>query len=251
MTMQKSSKKESPNSELIRIHVFLAHSGVASRRRAEALVMQGKVKVNRVTAVVGQQINPQSDKVSVDGKTISSTSKSVYILLHKPPGVVSTTNDDLGRPTVLSLLPKALMQQIGRLYPVGRLDIESEGLLLLTNDGALAQQLTHPKYEVKKTYHVQLDRQPSEKALLHLQKGVLLKDGMARVDNFEPLPDEYQKDQVWYSVSVHEGRNRLVRRLWERLGYDVLRLIRTSFGPFSITQLGEKRWIKIEPKIFV
>ena len=209
-------------------------------------MVQGKVKVNGALATIGQRIDPQSDTVSVDGKTVSQTSESVYFLLNKPPGIVSTTNDDLGRPTVLPLLPKTLLQKVGRLYPVGRLDIDSEGLLLPTNDGALAQKLTHPSFEVTKTYHVQLDRQPSGKALSHLHRGVKLKDGLAMVDSIDPLQENRPIDQVWFSLTVHEGRNRLIRRLWERLGYDVKRLIRVSFGQFSLDQLGGKRWIQIE-----
>ena len=229
-----------------KIHAYLAHCGVASRRRAEELVSQGKVTINGKKAIIGQRINPENDIVAVDGKPLRNTVKSMYFLLHKPAGYVSTTNDELGRPTVLSLLPKALLKQVGRLYPVGRLDIDSEGLLLLTNDGALAQKLTHPSFEVTKTYHVQLDRQPSGKALSHLHRGVKLKDGLAMVDSIDPLHENHPIDQVWFSLTVHEGRNRLIRRLWERLGYDVKRLIRVSFGEFSLDQLRGKRWIQVE-----
>ena len=229
-----------------KIHAYLAHCGVASRRRAEELVSQGKVTINGIKAIIGQRINPENDIVAVDGKPLRNTVKSMYFLLHKPAGYVSTTNDELGRPTVLSLLPKALLKQVGRLYPVGRLDIDSEGLLLLTNDGALAQKLTHPSFEVTKTYHVQLDRQPSGKALSHLHRGVKLKDGLAMVDSIDPLHENHPIDQVWFSLTVHEGRNRLIRRLWERLGYDVKRLIRVSFGEFSLDQLRGKRWIQVE-----
>ena len=234
--MQKSSK----------IHAYLAHCGVASRRRSEELVQQGKVRVNNLLATVGQRIDPQSDKVEVDGVVIKQPVPLAYFLLNKPPGIVSTTNDDLGRPTVLSLLPKVLLNRVGRLYPVGRLDIESEGLLLLTNDGALAQKLTHPRFAVNKTYHVQLDRQPSGKAMAHLHRGVKLKDGLAMVDEIVPLREEYPPEQIWFALTVHEGRNRLIRRLWERLGYDVKRLIRVTFGQFSLKQLGGKRWIQVD-----
>jgi 23S rRNA pseudouridine2605 synthase len=247
MNMQKSSQDTPVNQNTsVKIHAFLAHSGVASRRRAEELVSQGRVTINGVKAVIGQRIDPEKDAVAVNGKPIQRAVKSVYFLLHKPAGYVSTTNDELGRPTVLSLLPKALLQKVGRLYPVGRLDIESEGLLLLTNDGALAQKLTHPRFEVTKTYQVQLDRQPSGKALSHLHRGVKLKDGLAMVDSIDPLHENHPADQVWFSLTVHEGRNRLIRRLWERLGYDVKRLIRVSFGQFSLEQLGGKRWIQVD-----
>lgn len=247
MPMQKSSQDTPVNQNTsVKIHAYLAHSGVASRRRAEELVSQGKVTINGVKAVIGQRIDPEKDAVAVNGKPIQRAVKSVYFLLHKPAGYVSTTNDELGRPTVLSLLPKTLLSQVGRLYPVGRLDIDSEGLLLLTNDGALAQKLTHPRFEVTKTYHVQLDRQPSGKALSHLHRGVKLKDGLAMVDSIDPLHENHPVDQVWFSLTVHEGRNRLIRRLWERLGYDVKRLIRVSFGQFSLEQLGGKRWMQVD-----
>lgn len=246
--MQKSSKKEPALSAAgtIKIHAFLAQSGVASRRRAEELVQQGKVTVNGQLAQVGQRIDPAIDSVTFNGKKIQSAQNHLYFLLNKPPGLVSTTSDDLGRPTVLSVLPKEILKKAGRLYPVGRLDLESEGLLLLTNDGELAQKLTHPKYEVTKTYHVQLDRLPSDKALSHLERGVRLKDGFAQVDTIEELSNEYPDDQIWFSLSVHEGRNRLIRRLWERLGYDVIRLIRVSFGEFSLDQLDGKRWMQVD-----
>jgi len=247
MHMQKSSQDTPVNQNTsVKIHAFLAHSGVASRRRAEELVSQGRVTINGVKAVIGQRIDSEKDAVAVNGKLIQHAAKSVYFLLHKPAGYVSTSNDELDRPTVLSLLPKALLSQVGRLYPVGRLDIDSEGLLLLTNDGALAQKLTHPRFEVTKTYYVQLDRQPSGKALSHLHRGVKLKDGLAMVDSIDPLHENHPVDQVWFSLTVHEGRNRLIRRLWERLGYDVKRLIRVSFGQFSLEQLGGKRWMQVD-----
>ncbi len=247
MQMQKSSQDKLANqTQTVKIHAYLAHCGVASRRRAEELVDQGKVAINGRKATIGQRIDPEKDRVVLDGKPIQRAVKFVYFLLHKPAGYVSTTNDELGRPTVLSLLPKALLNQVGRLYPVGRLDIDSEGLLLLTNDGALAQKLTHPSFEVNKTYHVQLDRQPSGKALSHLHRGVKLKDGLAMVDSIDPLHENHPVDQVWFSLTVHEGRNRLIRRLWERLGYDVKRLIRVTFGQFSLEQLAGKRWMQVD-----
>ena len=173
--------------------------------------------------------------------------KKRYFLVNKPIGLVSTCSDELGRPTVLSLLPPSVTKEANlRLFPVGRLDIDSRGLMLLTNDGQLTQQLTHPKFAIDKTYHVRLDRRPTNLALNRLQKGVKLKDGWAHVLEFHRLhPKESDQSQVWFSVNVNEGRNRLIRRIFERLGYEVLELIRVSFGPLNLDQLEEKNWLEI------
>ncbi|MCA9372761.1 rRNA pseudouridine synthase [Candidatus Woesebacteria bacterium] len=244
--MQKSNLGNQPNTRsTVKLHAYLARCGVASRRQAEKLIGQGRVEVNHKIATIGLRINPQKDQVWLDQTLITPSAIQRYFLVDKPKGLISTTQDELGRSTVLSLLPIAVKKEAGRLYPVGRLDKDSEGLLLLTNDGVLAQKMTHPKYEVQKTYHVQLDRKPSSRALAHLHRGVRLKDGLAMVDACETITEGYTEDQFWYEVTVHEGRNRLIRRLWERLGYDVLRLIRVSFGQFQLDQLEGEAWKEV------
>lgn len=247
--MQKSSQTAS-KSNSIKLHAFLAQAGVASRRKAEVMIGEGRIKVNNQVAHVGQRITVGKDTVAIDGTPLSAPTTHRYFLVHKPKGVVSTTHDELNRHTVLSLLPKEILAETGRLYPVGRLDMESEGLLLLTNDGDVTQRYTHPKFEVNKTYDVLLDRQPTEKALQHLERGVRLKDGLAQVDAVEPVGDFYNSDKAWFRLTIHEGRNRLIRRLWERLGYEVERLIRVSLGEYTLDQLHGKQWLEVAaPKL--
>ncbi|PIQ81209.1 MAG: pseudouridine synthase, partial [Candidatus Pacebacteria bacterium CG11_big_fil_rev_8_21_14_0_20_34_55] len=165
------------NDKSIKLQAFMSRAGIASRRASEKLIEDKKVFVNDRPAHIGQRIDASKDVVVVNGRTIASQEKFRYFLLNKPVGYVSTTSDELKRKTVLNLIPKEIKE---RLYPVGRLDVESEGLLLLTNDGELAQKLTHPSYKVKKTYHVVVKGTPTFKALNHLRNGVKLKDGFTK-----------------------------------------------------------------------
>lgn len=210
-----------------------------SRRQAEQEILAGKVKVNGRPAHLGQRVVPGIDSVTLAGRTVQAPEKHRYFLVNKPAGYVSTSHDDLDRPTVLDLLPT--MSE--RLYPVGRLDLDSQGLMILTNDGELTNTLTHPSHLIEKTYHVLLDRQPSEAALLHLEKGVRLKEGFthpARVELGEVTPRG-----AWVDITIHEGRNRQVRRMMERVGYEVLQLIRTKIGPIELELLANKPWLEL------
>lgn len=228
-----------------KLQAALAHAGVASRRQAESLIAAGQVTVNGQTAHLGQRIDPAQDVVKVQQKTISlQPQQPLYILVNKPAGYVSTTADELGRPTVLELLPPELTQE--RLYPVGRLDIDSQGLLLLTNDGQLAYRLTHPKFEIAKTYQVTLDRGISELALAHLQRGVKLKDGWAKPQSvLGPTLEVARPGSTELQVTITEGRNRQVRRMLERVGYQVTILERVKFGPWSLEDLDGQVFKKI------
>ncbi|MDQ3009066.1 MAG: rRNA pseudouridine synthase [bacterium] len=229
-----------PTSKLIRLHVFLAHAGLASRRKAEEFISQGVVRVNGKVAEIGQVIDPKVDKVSYRGSVVSKQSAEYfYIAVNKPVGYVSTTSDELGRKTVLDLLPPKYKDKNIRLYPVGRLDTDSQGLLLLTNDGDLAYSLTHPKFEVAKTYRVLLDRQPSEKAISQLQKGVRLKEGYTAPAEVEPDPGK----SSWVTMTIHEGKKRQIRRMMERVGYDVIQLIRTNLGVLSLDDLQQRSYL--------
>lgn len=229
-----------PEDSTIKIHAFLATKGIASRRKAEEMVGAGIIRVNGEIATIGQRINPKTDIVSVDGIPVASQSEALrYFLINKPVGYVSTTSDELGRKNVLQLLPKLP----GRLYPVGRLDMESQGLMLLTNDGDLAYKLTHPKFEIEKTYQVTLDRDISEKAFDHLYKGIKLKDGFAATKRLE-FADDDRLDMI--NITVTEGRNRLVRRMLERVGYEITKLVRTHLGPFSLEQMEGKQYLEID-----
>jgi len=223
----------------IKLQKFLSQAGIASRRQAEKLIEAKQVQINGQTATLGQRINPQTDEIKFQGKKVSVADK-VYYLINKPLGVVSTTSDELKRRTVLSLIPK--LTDI--IYPVGRLDIESEGLMLLTNDGELAQKLTHPSFEIPKTYEVLVSGTPSTKALEHLERGVKLKDGFTRPAQVEVL--SYENNNTWLQITITEGRNRQVRRMMERVGYPVIKLIRVKFGPFNLADLAAQQFIQLE-----
>jgi len=231
----------SPDPDSVKIHAYLAHMGIASRRKSEELVAAGKVTVNNQPAQVGQRINPAKDEVKFNGKVVNSSENPVYVLINKPHGFVSTTDDELGRPTVLQLLPESLKKL--RLYPVGRLDQDSQGLMLLTNDGDVAYKLTHPKFEMPKTYEVLLDRSPTEAAVNILRRGMLLREGMTAPAEVELIERD---NKPWLSITIHEGRNRQVRRMMERAGYDVQKLIRIRLGPFILSDLGEKPMLQLD-----
>lgn len=232
-----------PINNTIKLHAHLAHLGISSRRKAEKMIGQGKIEVNGEQAHIGQRIDPSKDKISIEGKNITPTSEElVYFLIDKPTGVVSTTADEQGRKTVMGLIPP----QEQRLYPVGRLDIDSEGLMLLTNDGDLTNQLTHPSFEVEKTYHVLVQGAPSNKALNHLQRGVKLKDGYTKPAEVSIL--KHETGNTWLEITIHEGKNRQVRRMTDRVGYPTLRLKRVQMGPFELKMLSGNRYLKLEPK---
>jgi 23S rRNA pseudouridine2605 synthase len=201
----------------------------------EAAIVEGKVVVNGQPAHIGQRINPASDTISLAGKPVlSSDAEKCYVALYKPRGTVSTTSDEQGRRTIISLLPTDLRTQ--RVFPVGRLDIDSEGLIIVTNDGALTQRLTHPSFHVPKTYHVLIDRRPTPKAVAHLARGVRLKEGMTAPADVLRISGE-RVEESWLSITIHEGRNRQVRRMLERVGYDTIRLIRVQIGGLHLDEL--------------
>lgn len=234
------TQDDSSTTTTIKIHAFLANQGIASRRKAEAMVTEGRVQVNGSIAIVGQRIDPTTDQVTLDGQPIINEKETLrYFLVNKPVGYISTTADELGRKNVLDILP-AMAE---RLYPVGRLDMESQGLMLLTNDGDLAYKFTHPKFEVPKTYQVTIDRPMSESAFEHLSRGVRLKDGFAATKHLDyAFPD--RQDVV--IITITQGRNRQVRRMIERVGYEVIKLVRTDMGPFFLDQLEGKPYIELE-----
>lgn len=229
----------------IKLQKFLAHAGVASRRQAEEYIAAGRVTVNGATASLGDRIDPITDKVTFDGHQVGATEDLRYFLVYKPVNIISTTEDEHGRADVLSLLPKEITAET-RLFPVGRLDRESEGLMLLTNDGELTQRLTHPKYEVNKTYQVLVDREPTLKAIEHLEKGVMLKEGLTAPAMVDVL--EKEGTHQWLEITIYEGRNRQVRRMMERVGYDTLRLIRVAMGPFTLEMLDGNQVVELSPQ---
>lgn len=215
-----------------RLNKFLAHCGVASRRQAEQLILQGRVRRNgEVIRELGVQIDPTKDRIELDGKPLRSSSEWVYIILHKPPGYLTTVRDPFNRPTVMDLLPKTE----ARLYPVGRLDLDTSGLLFLTNDGDMALALTHPRHLVEKIYRVKVAGNPEPKLLEKLEQGIVLEDGPtapARV-----AIENVEKGYAMVRVVLREGRKRQIKRMFKAIGHPVLELQRLAMGPLQLGDL--------------
>lgn len=229
-----------------RLQKIIAQAGIASRRKAEALITAGRVKVNgAVVTELGAKADADSDTIEVDGKVIRRPRAWTYIILNKPGGVVTTASDEFDRKTVFDVLKGVDT----RLFPVGRLDLDAEGLLLLTNDGELAAGLTHPAGEVPKTYRAKVKGIPNEAALDRLRAGVDLEDGAARADfvhRVESGGPKTSRDNAWIELTVTEGRNHLVKRLLEAIGHPVIRLRRVAFANLDLEGLrpGQHRHLR-------
>jgi 23S rRNA pseudouridine2605 synthase len=224
------------------LNKFIAHSGVCSRRDAAELIKSGKVKLNgEVVTEPGRKVTLK-DAVTVGGKKVYPVSDLVYILLNKPKDYITTTDDPQQRKTVLDLITGATKD---RVYPVGRLDRNTSGVLLLTNDGELAQKLTHPSNEIKKVYAVTLDKPLEKKHFDEILKGVPLEDGMANVD---VLAYTDAKDKTQIGVEIHSGRNRIVRRIFEKFGYDVRGLDRVMFAGLTKKNVNRGKWRYLNEK---
>jgi 23S rRNA pseudouridine2605 synthase len=213
-----------------RVQKILSKWGIASRRQAEQMILDGRVRLNGAVAQLGQRANPDVDRLEVDGRSISQRPESLYLLLNKPMGVVSTCADPQGRRTVLELLPPHLRQG---LYPVGRLDADSTGALLLTNDGDLTYYLTHPRHHIPKTYHVWVAGTPQTATLNQWRQGVLL-DGRRTLPCEVKVLDRHSNEETLLQIILTEGRNRQIRRIGELLGHPVLRLHRIAIGPILL-----------------
>jgi pseudouridine synthase len=228
---------------LVRLNKFLSEAGVASRRGADRLILEGRVRVNgSVVDELGSKVEEGKDLVQVDGRRVASGSRLIYVLLNKPTGYLVTLKDPFGRPTVRELLPPAM----GRVYPVGRLDLESEGLLLLTNDGELAYRLTHPKFGIKKTYIARVKGEPDRKTIARLGEGVYVegkKTAPAKVALLAHSPRS-----SWLRLELYEGRKREVREMCRVVGHDVVELKRTGFGGLSLDKLKPGEWRFLEPR---
>jgi len=221
----------------VRLNKLLGRSGIASRRKADSLIREGRVAVNGVVVTeLGTKVDDHADRVTVDGRAVARARTPVYVLLNKPPGVLVTLSDPFGRPTIVGLLPK--LAECVR--PVGRLDMDSEGVLLLTNDGELAFRLTHPRYEVRKTYIARVRGEVTAAAAARLEKGVFV-DGKrtapARIGVLESHPG---KSLV--QVTIHEGRKREVRKMFETLGLEVAGLKRIDFAGLKLDHLPSGGW---------
>ena len=219
-----------------RLQKILSSGGIASRREAEAYIQAGRVTVNGIPAQLGCKADPERDEILLDGSPLLRKERRVYIMLNKPRGYVSTLKDERGRKTVADLVEGCGM----RVYPVGRLDVNSEGLLLMTNDGALTNALTHPSHGVEKRYTVRVSGQDIEGAVRILRKPVELEDGTARAKSVQIL--ERDKDRAILAVSVTEGRKHLVRNLCAAVGLKVHRLIRMSEGGLDLGDLRTGTW---------
>ena len=221
---------------LIRLNKYIANSGVCSRREADELIQAGAVSVNgKIVTELGTKVS-LSDKVRYDNQTIKNE-KHVYVLLNKPKGYITTTDDPFDRNTVMTLVANACKE---RIYPVGRLDRNTSGLLLLTNDGELAKKLTHPKHNVKKVYHVELDKPLTKNDMMTIVEGIELEDGVAVVDEIAYAADSTNKKEI--GIELHSGRNRIVRRIFEALGYEVVKLDRVIFAGLTKRDLPRGHW---------
>jgi 23S rRNA pseudouridine2605 synthase len=231
-----------------RLQKVLARAGVASRRGAEALIQEGRVTVNGRVAHIGESADADADAIALDGKPIGVAETPLHFAVHKPRGFVSSSQDERGRRSVVHLLDEVPDAVGSRLWPAGRLDVESEGLMVLTNDGAWANRLLHPRYGMEREYAVLVERQPHADQLVALLDGVQLEDGPARLltARSEAPPREVARESAemgtWLRVRVGEGRKREVRRLFSAVGLRVKRLVRVRLGPLSIKGLGSGQW---------
>jgi 23S rRNA pseudouridine2605 synthase len=242
-----SRRKEKPtgddgNEHLVRLNKYLADSGICSRREADKLIESGVVKVNgKVVTQLGTKVGP-ADKVQYGGETLKRE-KLQYVLLNKPKGYITTSEDPYNRKTVMMLVERACRE---RIYPVGRLDRNTLGLLLFTNDGEMAKKLTHPKHEIKKVYHVFLDKALTKNDLVSLGRGIELEDGFIQPDKIAWVEDAHDKREV--GIELHSGRNRIVRRMFEHLGYKVIKLDRVFFAGLTKKDLPRGKWRHLSEK---
>ena len=227
----------------VRLQKVLAERGIASRRAAEQMILAGRVRVNhQVVTQLGVKVDPEQDVVEVDGKVLGKPERLRYLLLNKPAGYITSAADERGRRTVLSLLTGVTE----RVYPVGRLDYHTSGLLLLTNDGALTHALLHPSHHVDKTYHVSLTATPTAQELQQLRRGVMLEDGITAPAQVRLLRD--RPGDCLLAVTIYEGRNRQVRRMLAAIGYEVKHLRRVGFAFLDLDKLAVGQWRELTPQ---
>lgn len=221
---------------LVRLQKFLAESGVASRRKSEQLIEDGKVRVNGKVAQIGDKVNPKKDTVTVSGKRIVKTKEFTYILLHKPRGFITTMSDEMDRKCVAELIKDVP----ARVYPVGRLDRDSEGMLLFTNDGEFANAMTHPTKHVPKTYRVTVRPSISDEQITQLTTGIVIDDRKTAPAQVRVVTKE--EGRVVLEIILYEGRNRQIRKMCEALGLEVARLKRTAIGSIKLGMLKQGAW---------
>ena len=231
-------------SEKVRLNKFLADHGVASRRKADILIDEGKVQINgKKVFELGIRIDPQKDSIKVNGKVVRSKPNSYYFIFNKPKNVVTTNADPQGRPTVIEYFKKIKT----RLFPVGRLDWDTEGLLLITNDGSFANKVSSPQSKIPKTYHAKLDGVPSNEKLAKLRKGITIVGG--RVKALEAIKlNKGSGDKAWIQITITEGKNRQIKKMFEKIGFSVVKLKRIAIGKLKLSglKIGEYRLMTLK-----
>lgn len=229
-----------------RLQKIIAAAGVDSRRHAEKLISAGRVSVNNVVVKeLGAKADGAIDVIRVDGNIISVEKANIYIILHKPAGYVTTMSDPQSRPTVVDLITDVPE----RVYPVGRLDYDSEGLLILTNDGDFTQKIQHPRFQLPKVYRVKIQGRLNKDEIKQLSKGIKLEDGIFKPENIQI--EKYNDKSCWLQLTLREGKNRIIRRGFEAAGHRVARLVREAIGPVSLSNLKEGSWRYLTKKEIV
>ena len=224
-----------------RLQKILSRAGLASRRGAEKVMAEGRITVNgEVVTALGTKADPERDEVRVDGVRVRAATTPVYLALYKPKGVVTTRRDPGGRTTVMDLVPR-----VAGLFPVGRLDVTTEGLLLMTNDGAFAERVSHPRYEVPRVYHAKVHRIPDAETLGRLRRGVMVEGQRMAVDRVRVLEAE---KNAWIEVTLHEGKHHEVKRLLEAVGHPVSKLRRVSVGSLTLRGLKPGDYRSLTPQ---
>jgi len=237
--MKNQPKKSTENQSQTRLNKYIANAGVCSRRDADKLIAAGEIKINgKIVTELGTKVS-QGDKVTYKGKRLNPE-KNVYILLNKPKDFITTTDDPENRKTVMELVKNAADE---RIYPVGRLDRNTTGLLLFTNDGELAKKLSHPSHQIRKIYKVELDKSISQEDFLKIEEGLKLEDGPVSVDKVAVLDNKKT-----LGLEIHLGRNRIVRRIFEHLGYEVVKLDRVMYANLDKMNLPRGKWRKLSDK---
>lgn len=223
----------SEDDEGIRLQKVLAQAGIASRRASEQMIVEGRVEVNgQMVTELGTRVRPEVDHIRVDGSRIPTARRHVYLAVNKPRGMVSTMDDPEGRPTLADFQPRNI-----RLFHVGRLDTDTEGLLLMTNDGDFAQKLTHPSYELPKTYIAEVEGLVGDREVARLLKGLTLEDGFIRADAAKVLNRTEKSERSLLRITLHSGRNRIIRRMCDAIAHPVRELTRIGIGPVRLGNL--------------
>lgn len=244
-TNSRRNSVSSSNTDEMRLNKFLAECGVTSRRGADELIAEGAVQINgKRVYELGVKVNLKTDKVLVNGKPVRPEIRKMYVIFNKPKGVMTTMEDPEGRPCIGEYFKRFE----SRVFPVGRLDYDSEGLLLLTNDGDFAQRVTHPKHEVLKTYLVKVDGQPTEEQIHKLRTGVTIIGGRVSAREIERLKGTASDKYDWFKIVIGEGKNRQIRRMFEKIGYDVMKLQRIAIGRLKMGGLARGEWALLTPE---